>query len=352
MTIQALRDSKLILFEAVSGSKAYGLDTATSDTDVKGVFYLPKEQFYGLEYIGQVSNESNDEVFFELGRFVELACKSNPNILELLASPSDCIRYRHPVMDLFPLELFLSRRAKDTFAAYAITQVRKAKGLNKKIHRPFPKERRGILDFCHILNGYGTQPLTAWLAGRGWKQQDCGLTKITHTKGLYALFHDANGALGYKGIAKDAVSNEVSLSSIPKGEQEQGYLFFNKEAYSTYCKAHKEYWEWVDRRNEVRYTSTLAHGKGYDTKNLMHTIRLLQMAEELMRTGTLTVKRGNREELLAIKAGAHTYEALMDKADRLIERLNTNTDNTLPLAPQQQIAVERLVAARTTLYGS
>jgi hypothetical protein len=36
---------------------------------------LPKDQFYGLQYIPQVSNETNDEVYYELGRFVELLIK-------------------------------------------------------------------------------------------------------------------------------------------------------------------------------------------------------------------------------------------------------------------------------------
>ncbi|RYZ53120.1 MAG: nucleotidyltransferase, partial [Sphingobacteriales bacterium] len=37
MTIQELKEKNLLLRECISGSKAYGLDTATSDTDIKGV---------------------------------------------------------------------------------------------------------------------------------------------------------------------------------------------------------------------------------------------------------------------------------------------------------------------------
>ncbi|KES14222.1 putative nucleotidyltransferase, partial [Gilliamella apicola SCGC AB-598-I20] len=85
MTIDDLKRQNLILFEVISGSRAFGLATETSDTDIKGVFYLPKEKFYGLEYIPQISNASNDIVYYELGRFVELLLKNNPNILEVLA---------------------------------------------------------------------------------------------------------------------------------------------------------------------------------------------------------------------------------------------------------------------------
>ena len=48
LTIEDLKAQNLILFECISGSRAYGLDTPTSDTDIKGVFYLPKERFFGL----------------------------------------------------------------------------------------------------------------------------------------------------------------------------------------------------------------------------------------------------------------------------------------------------------------
>ena len=81
MTIHDIKNKGLLLFECISGSKACGLDTSQSDTDLKGVFYLPVEQFYGLHYIPQISNETNDEVYYELGRFVELLLKNNPNIL-------------------------------------------------------------------------------------------------------------------------------------------------------------------------------------------------------------------------------------------------------------------------------
>lgn len=54
MTISDLKSGELIILECISGSRAYGLDTPSSDTDIKGVFLLPKEDFYGLNYVPQV----------------------------------------------------------------------------------------------------------------------------------------------------------------------------------------------------------------------------------------------------------------------------------------------------------
>jgi predicted nucleotidyltransferase len=84
MTIADLRRQNLILFEAISGSRAYGTDLPHSDTDLKGVFILPEDQFFGLEYTPQIANDTNDEVFYELRRFVELLLKNNPTLLDLL----------------------------------------------------------------------------------------------------------------------------------------------------------------------------------------------------------------------------------------------------------------------------
>ena len=86
MKIEDLKENGLIILECISGSKAYGLDTPSSDTDIKGVFLLPKKDFYGLEYTAQISNPTNDIVYYELGRYMELLSVNNPNIPCILYS--------------------------------------------------------------------------------------------------------------------------------------------------------------------------------------------------------------------------------------------------------------------------
>ena len=352
MTINDIKEKGLLLFECISGSKAYGLNTAQSDTDLRGVYYLPKAQFYGLEYIPQISNETSDEVYYELGRFVELLIRNNPNILELLASPEDCILYRHPIMNRLPLDLFLSKLCKETFAGYALTQIKKARGYKKKIVNPVDPIRKTVIDFCFILQGYQSIPLREWLAKNNYMQEQCGLTSIPHSKGLYALFYDAASQHGYRGVISSELANEVSLSSIPKGETESAYLFFNLESYSSYCKEYREYWEWVEKRNETRYQDNAEHGKGYDAKNMMHTIRLLQVAEEILREGKLNVKRLNREELLSIKTGRFQYDDLLVMADSLMQRIETAYDQSLLPAMHDTDRIENiLVQMREELYG-
>lgn len=309
MTIDDLKRRNLIILECISGSKAYGLDTAESDTDIKGVFLLPKKDYYGLNYIPQINNPSNDIVYYELGRFMELLSVNNPNILELLNTPKSAILYKHIYLEKINSALILSKLCKNTFGKFALSQIKKAKGLKKKIVNPISKERKSLLSFCYINYHKGSIPLLDFLERNNWIQNNCGLINIAHMKNIYGFYYAEN--LGYKGIIKNEESNDISLSSIPKDESQKAMLYFNKEGYSIYCKEYKEYWKWVKNRNQTRYKNTMSHGKNYDAKNMMHTFRLLEMAIEIGNDKVVNVVRPNREFLLDIKKGQYEYDDLL-----------------------------------------
>lgn len=362
MLISDINSQNLILFEAISGSRSFGLATENSDTDIRGVYYLPKEDFFGLNYIPQISNETNDITYYEIGRLVELLQKNNPNILEILASPEDCIQHKNTLMDLLKPEDFLSKLCKDTFAGYAISQIKKAKGLNKKILNPIAQERKSILDFCYILQNQGSIPLKKWLRefpsfggvseGRGGVlQEKCGLVSIDNTKGMFALFYNESGYLNYKGIIQNEEANQISVSSVPKDEKPIAYLFCNLDAYSTYCKDYREYWKWVSERNEDRYNVNQNHGQNYDSKNMMHTIRLLQSCEQIFKTNSLNIRVDNRDELLDIKAGNWSYENVMKKAEDLIRSIeHYHSVSILPDYPDLDKTTKILIEIRENLY--
>lgn len=322
MTIQDLKNKDLLLFETLSGSRAYGTEMPHSDIDLRGVFILPKHDFFGLSYKEQINDTKNDEVYYEIGRFMELLSKSNPNILEMLAAPKDCIRFKHPLFEQLKPEYFLSKQCKNTFAGYAIAQVKKARGLNKKIINPMEKERKGILDFCYIVKDAGAEPFKIWLKRKGYKQKQCGLVHIPHFKETYALFYDEDKKYEFKGVEYSPIANEVALSSVPKGLEKAAILSFNKEGYQVYCKDYLAYWDWVEKRNDARYKNTLAHGKQYDAKNMMHTFRLLEMAEEIAKEGKINVRRPNREFLLKIRKGEFEYNDLVQIAEDKIKSVD------------------------------
>jgi len=348
-TIAELKASGSIIFECISGSRAYGLDTINSDTDIRGVFILPKENFYSLEYVGQINNETNDIVYYELRKFIELLSKNNPNILELLNVPPACILIKDSIFDQIKMEYFLSKLCKDTFANYAYTQIKKARGLNKKIVNPVDKERKSVIDFCYIRTNKQSILCTEFLAKNDLEISNCGLVKIPHMKDCYNVFYGAEK--GYQGIAREN-ANEVCLSSVPKEEQPIAMLYFNVDGYSSYCKKYKEYWTWVEKRNEARYKNNVAHGKNYDTKNMMHTFRLLHMAEEIAKEGIVHVKRTDREYLLGIKNGDFEYDDLVYEVEQIKEELETfyNQSNLIE-KPDLGKVNELLINIRSEFYS-
>jgi uncharacterized protein len=355
MTLHSLeKQPNLQLLRCISGSKAYGTNLAHSDTDIKGVFILPQQTFYGLDYTEQVSDEKNDTTLYEIKRFIELLLKNNPNILELLATPDDCVLYRHPSILRLKPAYFLSKMCQNTFAQYAFSQIKKARGLNKKIVNPMEGIRKDILEFCYVIVGLGSVKLTNWLLKKGWKQEDCGLVVIDHFRDTYALFHCSQFAdsVDFQGIMSGEKANSVSLSSVPKGVEPATILTFNKDGYSKYCKDYAAYWTWVKDRNQARYDNNIAHEKNYDSKNMLHVFRLLNMAEEIAKTGIICVRRPERDFLLKIREGVFQYDDLMDMAQEKLENINTLFEKSdLPDEPDRQLAEGLLIDIRQDFYG-
>lgn len=350
MNLATLDNDQHLLLKVVSGSHAYGLQHKDSDIDLRGVFVMPQSIFYGLHPVDQISDSTNDTVYYELQKFFTLLIKNNPNILELMRIPADCLRYRHPVMDKIDLKLFLSRRCRSTFAGYAASQIKKARGLNKKIVNPMSKERKSVLDFCYIAQNGGSVPVKKFLAARQLQQAHCGLVNVPNMQGLYALYHSEQHA--YSGIVRGHKANDIALSSIPKGETPIGLLFYNVNGYSVYCKEYRQYWEWVELRNENRYENTLSHGKRYDAKNMMHTFRLLHMAEEIAAKGDFTVRRTtDRDFLWKIRQGEFEYQELVERASEKMQEIDLLFDRSdLPEHPDEVKLNELLIEIRSTFY--
>jgi len=70
------------------GSCAFGLDTEDSDTDRRGFYLPPADRHWSLWGLPeQLQNEATQETYWELQKFLTLALKANPNVLECLYTP-------------------------------------------------------------------------------------------------------------------------------------------------------------------------------------------------------------------------------------------------------------------------
>jgi hypothetical protein len=190
------------------------------------------------------------------------------------------------------------------------------------------------------------------LGARFFRQEDCGLVALSHFRDAYLLYHQPSDVnAGLRGIVSGLSANDVLLSSVAAGLEPLAVMHFNKDAYSIYCREYREYWEWAGERNEERYRNTISHGQNYDAKNMMHTFRLLSMAEEIALERRVIVHRDDRDFLLRIRAGEFAFEELMARVEEKMGRIEELFDKCgLPETPDVELAESLLVRIREEFY--
>jgi hypothetical protein len=115
-----------VILRVIVGSRAFGLDTDASDTDRRGIFLPPSELHWSLYGVPeQLENEATQECYWELQKFLQLALKANPNVLECLYSPlvEQATPLARELLDM--RDSFLSKLVYQTFNGYVMSQFKK-----------------------------------------------------------------------------------------------------------------------------------------------------------------------------------------------------------------------------------
>lgn len=117
-----------IIFLARSGSRSYGTNTAESDEDYKGIVIPTLPYFFGcgMFKFEQAMSKTPDVTLFDIRKFIRLAAKANPNILEMLYIAPEDILICHPLMQkiLEHKDLFLTQLVRNTFSGYAAGAIK------------------------------------------------------------------------------------------------------------------------------------------------------------------------------------------------------------------------------------
>lgn len=327
-----------IIFKALVGSHSYGTNVEGSDEDFKGVFIQDPRDIAEHGYTEQI-DVSKDEVYYEIRRFLELCSTGNPTMLELLFTPPSCIVYKDALWEdvLVHKNMFLSKACRHSFGGYAVSQIKKAGGLEKKMN--WDKEkivRKSVEDFCTVyslvhVGQYQSKaiPLKSFLKEQEYAEKDCGLVKIEHMRDCYLLFcddlswlqnanHRFNSTIkthNFRGISTED-ANDVCVSEVPGYVNPKGILYFNRDAYSIHCREYNSYESWLKHRNTQRYVDIEGHGQQIDGKNLLHCVRLIETGIEIAREGKINVMRPNANYLIEIRKGKHDLQTIVDKCEK------------------------------------
>ena len=375
------------LYLVVRGSHAYGTNIETSDTDYAGVFIQSEEDILGNKYVEQINDDKNDIIIYEIRRFLELLGSNNPTVLELLNTPEDCVIYKDPIFDLVlnDREKFISKVCAKSLGGYAKQQISKAKGQNKKQNWEKDKvTRKEVLDFVYVIEGEKSIPWKVWNEDKKYEEKFIGVVNVPNARDIYAVYYDfiarnmfsenisektriiliklqkESGqpmGFGYKGLVKtgeginSAESNQLRLSSIPKGEEPICVVTYNKDGYTQHCNDYKSYQTWLEQRNESRWVDVQSHGQKIDGKNMMHCMRLIQMSREIAEGKGIIVRRPNSKELISIRKGEVDLQTLIDKVEKeIVEIDKLFEESNLPDIVDNKLIHNLIVKIRKEIY--
>lgn len=126
-TDEKLKDNIVLL--VVAGSHAYGLNTEESDLDIRGISMGTPDSILGMESFDVFEDRKTDTVIYSMKRFMELAMKGAPSVLEILFSNPENILYcdeKIGKMLLDNRDMFLSKRIYYSFKGYAKNALKDA----------------------------------------------------------------------------------------------------------------------------------------------------------------------------------------------------------------------------------
>lgn len=354
----------------IAGSRAYGMHTAESDIDLKGVCVPPKYHYLGgLRTFEQANQDDELQRFadlltaseqragarsglegtvYELTKFCRLAADCNPNMLDVLFCRDADVRLCTDIGEQLREHrgLFLSLRAKYSFSGYAAGQLRRIKGHRKWLLDP-PLNPPQRADF-------GLPPRSLIPADQLAAAENAVRKKMDGWSIDYSTVNPATAIALQEQIAgmlTDILStSDAQWKCAARGigfDENVVALLERERRYKSAQQHWRQFQQWKRSRNPSR--AQLEAQFGFDTKHGAHLIRLLRMGREILTDGTVHVWRGDRDadELRAIRAGEWSFAELVEHAESIQQELDTlMASNASPLpARPDMAALESLVVS-------
>ena len=359
MNLEELKKTNYTIFQCISGSHSYGLARPDSDVDERGIFILPMSNRLSImDFDQEVSDDKQDKKYFEIRKFFKLAVDCNPALIEMMWMPEDCVKFKDERMQkiIDNRSLFISQKAYFTHSGYSHAQIMKATGRHKLINNPKPKEPPKKEDFCWFIpdskQGVFLENMHRTLFDKKRNMPFRPIVLDDWNMRLRASMIDSIDLSQYHAAALEHVPNTFRLyyygkeakgifrgddmlvcESIPMEDEWDkfaGILVYNQHEFEKAHKEWKQYHDWVKERNSARWLDQENKVVQFDTKNMLHSFRLLYSGINILTHGEPMVRfeGETREFLMDIRRNKFTYEFLMGKVEKemaILEDLKKTT---------------------------
>ena len=180
------------------GSRAYGLERPDSDVDVRGVYQFNQRELFSL--VGAQDTfrrEQPDFAAWEAGRFLRMAAKCNPQVLEMLYGP---VLHTDPVGELLLANrhLALSELVRAAYTGFAYRSFKDAARGNRGTSDP-AQRRKHLLHAFRLLD-----------SGRQLLEHGEMDVRVSDPAELAAL-----AALDDRDVAEEFTARDAHLKAMP-----------------------------------------------------------------------------------------------------------------------------------------
>lgn len=302
------------------GSHVYGTNTPTSDLDIKGI-YLPNSQDIILQRVKNNFNyntkalpsqkntaEDIDTEIFSLQQYLHFLMEGQTLALDILFTPPQFyLSEPHPIWSVIQSNKNQFIHAGVTaFAGYCRQQAAKygIKGSRVAAFR----------QTLEVLSGLDPNK------------------KLSEFKEeLQVFIHQ------FQSMAKTRDRELIRLVDIFGKNRERSEIHLEVCNRKIPLHATVKYSKQILQKvfNQYGQRALLAEkNEGVDWKALMHAVRVLTQAKELLKTGEITFPRPERALLLQIRTGSLSYQAVAELIeDGLIEMETEAAQSQLPKEP-------------------
>lgn len=286
------------LVRITHGSHLYGTDTPLSDLDYKGV-HLPSGRAILLgkpenvidstiKLSDTVKNQAGDvdEQSYSLAKFLGMLIAGDTVATEILFAPP------HAIIEMDPMWPAIQAHAKLL--------------INKQI--------KGFVSYC--------QRQAAKYGVKGSRMAACKdiidlLEAVIKQRGLGTKLVEIDdelvafcGSHEFSEIVPITQANGTELNHLEVVDRKIPYTNTVKAAFDIYSKVYDNY---GDRARAAM------ENKGIDWKAMSHAVRVAGQALELLRHGSITFPRPDRETLLHIKRGDLDFQMVADHLEALVD---------------------------------